>query len=321
MTDGAREGLRRAAVTGASGYIGARLVRRLEQEDSVEKILAIDVRPPARPFGSKTVFMLREASGAVDRLLSEHAIDSVSHLAFILKPGRNRASIRRTNVEGARNMLEGCARASVEHLLYLSSSTVYGAHPDNPSLLTESSPLRPVEGFQYGEDKAAAESVIQNLAKRPGSPATVVLRACPVLGPTADNYVSRSFSGPFLVRIRGADPPMQFLHEDDLTELMAHCILNRVSGVYNAAGDGTITWREATDRLGRTTVSVPAGLIHMATDLSWRLRLQTSASPAGLRFIRYPWVVSTEKIKREVGIGFRYSSGEAWEVFARHLRG
>ena len=309
--------IRRVAVTGGSGYVGSRVIQRPEREESVERIVAIDVRPPGRPAGPKVVVVQGDVSGSIEQVLSDHAIDAVAHLAFILKPSRNPAFARRVNVEGTRRVLEGCFRAGVRHFVYLSSSTVYGAHHDNPSLITEESPLRPVKGFQYGEDKVLVEAVIEEFLARSGAPTAAVLRSCPVLGPNADNYVARSFSGPLLVRVKGSDPPMQFLHEEDLAELMAHCILDQVSGVYNAAGDGTIAWHEVTDGSGKVVLHLPHNLLYGMTSIGWRLGLQSNAPPAGLNFIRYPWVASTEKLTREVGFKFRHSSREALLSFVR----
>ena len=35
---------RRVAVTGAAGYVGTSLIKRLEHEEAVEKVLALDIR-------------------------------------------------------------------------------------------------------------------------------------------------------------------------------------------------------------------------------------------------------------------------------------
>ncbi|MFN3741150.1 MAG: NAD-dependent epimerase/dehydratase family protein [Anaerolineales bacterium] len=44
------------AVTGASGYIGQRLVQRLAQEPTVDRVLAMDLRP--LPFQREKVLFL-----------------------------------------------------------------------------------------------------------------------------------------------------------------------------------------------------------------------------------------------------------------------
>ena len=234
----------------------------------------------------------------------------------MLQPGRDRAASRRVNVGGTVNLLRECEAAGVRKIVYLSSTSVYGAHADNPPLLTEDSPPRPNKGFQYSEDKLEAESLIQDYAgSRPDVTATI-LRGCPVMGPDADNFIARAFLKPFLVAVRGADPPLQFVHQDDLMDVLVRCVLSDFPRLYNVAGEGTILWSEAARLLRRWLVSLPAPLLYAATDLAWLLRLQSDSPSSGLNFIRYPWVASSDKIKRELGVRFRHTSREAWESFA-----
>ena len=133
--------------------------------------------------------------------------------------------------------------------------------------------------------------------------------------------VLRAFLKPFLVKVRGADPPMQLIHEDDLIGCLERCILGDANGVYNLAGDGTVRWSEMAAMLGRRLVSLPAPLLYGATEAAWRLRLQRDSPASGLNFIRYPWTASTDKIKAELGVELRYSSREAWAEFAGRHRG
>ena len=312
--------VRRVAVTGASGYLGDGLMRHLEAEDEIERILAIDIRQPRRPHAPKVVFQHHDVARPMPDLFSAHGIDSVVHLAYILNPGHDRAANRRVNVGGAANVLEACEAAGVRHVLYLSSTSVYGAHPDNPRLLTEESPVRPVEGFQYSEDKAESEALITEFVRQHPDCAAAILRVCPVMGPNADNFIARAFSKPFLVAARGYDPPMQFIHEDDLADVVRLCLLRQVSGLYNVGGDGYILWSEMVRVFGRRMIRLPARLLYRLIGLAWNLRLQRDSPPCGLDMVRHPWIASAEKIKRELGISFRYSSMDAWDAFAGQQR-
>ena len=314
------DSIRRVAVTGASGYIGRGLVARLEREESIERMLAIDVRPPDRAPSSKVTFLLRDVAEPMARLLSEHEIEAVVHLAFLLKPGHSRLARQRVNIEGTGNVFEACAKVGVRHIVYLSSTTVYGAHPDNPPLLIEDSPVRPVKGFPYSEDKVRAELMLVDLGSRYPSLTSTILRACPVMGPSADNFIARAFSRPFLVSVQGFDPPMQLLHEDDLTEVICRCLLRGVAGTYNVAGEGGIPWSQMASTFGRRLVRVPAPLLYPLTAAAWSLRLQGDSPACGLDFIRYRWTVSTEKIQRELGFSFKHSAEDAWGAFAERER-
>ena len=219
------------------------------------------------------------------------------------------------------SVLAGCAEAAVGHLLYLSSTTVYGAHEDNPAMLTEESPMRPVRGFQYGEDKAESERLLaRHLAGNLGLNATV-LRACPVLGPTSDNFIAGAFSKPVLVGLWRHDPPVQLVHEDDLVDAMGRCILDRVEGVYNVAGDGSILWSEMGRILGRKRLTLPASLLYPLTQAAWALHLQSDSPASGLDFIRHRWTADTSRLKAALGTASWHSSEEVWRSFARHRAG
>ena len=313
----ARGPVRRVAITGAAGYVGAALVRRLERVDEIERVLAIDVRPLTDRPTSRVTFVQHDVTVPITDLLAENDIDAVVHLAFVLNPGRDRAAARRVNVDGTAAVLDSCVKADVQRVIYLSSTTVYGAHPDNPPLLTEDSPIRPVEGFAYGEDKAETEALFDKFSRRYPTCSTAILRACPVLGANADNFISRAFAKPFLVGIAGCDPPMQFVHEDDLSEVLYLCLLSGVTGVYNLAGDGTIQWSEMVGMYGRRLVNLPAPLLYGLTAATWKLGLQGDSPAAGLDFIRYRWVASTEKIKQVLGYEFRRTSRQTWANFVR----
>ena len=292
-------------------------MRSLERQEGIEGILAIDVRSLDRTYTPKVVFQQYDVTQPMSDLLAEHRIDAVVHLAFVLAPGHNRSAIRRINVGGTANVLEASKEAGVRHIVLLSSTTVYGAHPDNAQQLTEDSPARPVDGFQYGEDKAACEELVDKLLRDQPSISATVLRSCPALGPTADNFISRAFARPFLVRVSGYDPPMQFVHEDDMAGVVVQCLLQRVPGVYNVAGDGTVKWSEMAALFGRRLLDLPGPLLYGLTGVAWKLRLQGQSPACGLDFIKYPWTVSTEKIKRELGVTFQYTSREAWSDYAR----
>ncbi len=301
------------------------LVRRLLQCDAVEHVLAMDIRPlqygaskgltAGLPPNSveKLMFVRQDIRAPLSDLLAAQHIDSVAHLAFVLQPSHSDADD--VNIRGMKCVLDACATVSVRHLLYLSSATVYGAHADNPPLLSEDAPLRPPDGFPYAKSKAIVESMLNAFAAEHSDVSVCVLRSSPVLGANADNFIAKSFSKPLLVGVRGYDPPMQFLHEDDAANILSNCILQCVSGTYNIGGRDSIRWSEAVAMSGRRMVCLPAPLLYAALGLTWRLRLQRSSPARGLDFIRYSWLVDAGKLARKHGLEASRTSREAWQDF------
>src|SRR6266446_4942101 len=128
-------------VTGAAGFIGMHLAHRL-REDGAE-VVALDSIDPYYDVGLKHARAARllrlgvrcEALDLADTTATAAFFRNVqvSHVAHLAaQPGVryslvNPAAYLRNNVDAFGILLEGCRHAGVEHLVYASSSSVYGA--------------------------------------------------------------------------------------------------------------------------------------------------------------------------------------------------
>ena len=86
---------RRVGVTGAAGYIAGRLIDKLVGLESVESILATDVRPSSVSPSPKVEFLRQDVGVPFPDLFVGRDLDTVVHLAYVLNPGHNRRSARR----------------------------------------------------------------------------------------------------------------------------------------------------------------------------------------------------------------------------------
>ena len=66
---------------------------------------------------------------------------------------------------------------------------------------------------------------------------------------------------------------MQFVHEDDLVPVIRLRLENRLEGVDNVAGDGTLTLNEMVRRLGNVHRPLPAAMLLPINHLAWSLRM------------------------------------------------
>jgi UDP-glucose 4-epimerase len=308
----------RYLITGGSGYIGSRLVDHLSGRPETDAIVVADVRPPAsfRPKTSYAALDVRDKR-AVRELFERERPDCVVHLAFLLNPIHDEAAMYDVDVNGTQNVLDAASAADTQHVLVTSSTTAYGAFPDNPVPLTEDDPVRGAPDFSYARDKAESDRLCQLWALEHPERVMTIVRPCIVFGPDVDNHIVRLWlRQPFRADFGLPDQPMQFVHVDDVAEALIRLLEGRHGGVFNVAADGYISVVEAADLLGLKSRRVPYRLMKRIAAGLWRARV--SEAPAGqLEFVIHPWVASNEKVKQATGWSPRWTSREVFELTMR----
>ncbi|KUN61642.1 UDP-glucose 4-epimerase GalE [Streptomyces canus] len=169
-------------ITGGAGYIGAHVARAMT--GAGERVLVLDdlsAGVPARlPADVPLVRGSSLDGGLLKRVLAEHAVTGVVHLAARKQVAESVAQPTRyyqENLGGLATLLEAVAEAGVERFLFSSSAAVYG-NPD-VELITEETPCAPVN--PYGETKLAGEWLVRAAGQAHGI-STVCLRYFNVAG-------------------------------------------------------------------------------------------------------------------------------------------
>ena len=134
-------------VTGSAGFIGSALsIKLLDRGDSVIGIdnhnnyydPALKESRLSRHINHKNynhINMDIEDQKAVEELFNEHQFDGVAHLAAqagVRYSIENPLKYIKTNMVGFGHILEGCRYGNVAHLVYASSSSVYGSNTKIP---------------------------------------------------------------------------------------------------------------------------------------------------------------------------------------------
>jgi dihydroflavonol-4-reductase len=166
-------------ITGASGHIGANLVRALiEQGREVRAIVYRDRR------ALEGLDVEQMQADILDRQSLERAFrgcETVYHLAVHISISKRDAAVAaRVNLEGTRNVVEACRTAGVKRLMHFSSIHALSALPRGETI-DEKRPLAGEEAPAYDRSKAEADRLVLR-AVREGLNA-VVLNPTAVLGP------------------------------------------------------------------------------------------------------------------------------------------
>jgi len=310
----------RVLATGAEGYIGSRLVPILCECDEIEVVIGLDVRPG--PFRHpKYQFVHRDVREPMADLVSRHGIGTIVHLAYVVAPIHDEARMEEINLRGAANVLDACAAVPGVHLVYTSSTSVYGLHPDNQTPFTEDSPLRPNEDFIYVKNKGQIEEMVRRFAADHPQACVTVLRPCFVIGPGASHPLALHLQKR-VVFLPWSSPAFQFVHVRDVAQILRHFITHPRTGVYNVAGAGEVTFHEMLKMLGNLHLPTFWPVMYPVNYLAWLLRLSFISGVPNpvLKMIRYPWQASTEKLRTEIGYEFAYDSRSAFQAFADAVR-
>ena len=301
--------MKRLLVTGSSGYLGSVLVQHYRERGV--RVLGVDLREPAGPAPDQFVTADICNPGLSD-LFRRLAPDSVIHAAYLLDPNADEATAHRVNVSGTENVLHAVAAVRPERLLVVSSATAYGAWPDNPRPLYEDRPLRSRGGFRYAADKVVIERLAAGFADRHKDIAVSCVRPAIIGGPRMDNYLKRViFEMPFLVKLDGFDQLLQFVHEEDVAGAIEAILASDGRGAYNIAPPDAITLSAIAAATRRRAIPVPFWIARMCHGLTGLFRLPIAETHRNfLYFVRYPWVVSPDRLIRETGYAFRFNSEE-----------
>jgi UDP-glucose 4-epimerase len=294
----------RYLITGGSGYIGSRLTEILAARDDVDGIIDLDIRPPARPQ-AKTTFVRGDVRdyASIRALIERERPDALVHLAFVLNPIRDEARMYDIDVNGTAAVLRAAADAGTEQVLVTSSATAYGAFPDNPKPIAEDWPVRGQPDFSYARHKADVDRICQLWALEHPDRVMTIVRPSIVFGPNVDNYISRSWqNSAFMPILDGVEEEFQLVHEDDVVSAIIGLLDAKAGGAFNVGGDGTLTWKESAEMVGVKTRVMSMKAVRRIYGVAWAVHAPRVESPPGnLNFIRYPWVVSNEKLKSEIG--------------------
>lgn len=302
-------------VTGGNGFLGSSVVRGLA--DAGLSVVSADLALPPTPVaGVEHVVMDVTSAAAVESAFADRHIEVVVHLASIVTPGRDSSREREyaVDVTGTQHVADACLAHGVRRIVVSSSGAAYGYHPDNPAWLTEDHPVRGNEVFAYSHHKRLVEEMLASLRASDPQLEQVVLRIGTILGERVDNQITALFERPRLLKIRGSESPFVFIWDTDVVEIICRAVTSPVTGVFNVAGDGTLTVDEIAARLGKPVLPLPESLLRAALGVGKRLGL-TAYGPEQTIFLKHRPVLANDRLKSVFGYTPSKTSAEAFEAW------
>lgn len=288
-------------VTGAAGFIGSALLDVLANGD-FGPVTALDLRevPMSQRLANITYEHGDIRNPALKDIIIRIRPRTVVHLASVVAVGGDERRDYEIDVLGTRNVLEACRHAGVRHLIVTSSGAAYGYHADNPVPLRETDPLRGNEDFPYARNKREVEEMLARWRSEHPALKQTIFRPCTVLGPTTNNQITALFERPVVTGLSGTATPFSLIADRDVVAALAQAVGSGKAGIYNLAGDGTLSLREIAQLNGKPFVPIPPAIMRGALRLLSALGL-TSLTPENVKFIQYRPVLDNARLKSDFG--------------------
>lgn len=177
----------------------------------------------------------------------------------------------------------------------LSSALVYGIGPGRQCFATEKYSCPGNGGRRICDPWVSLETLAHQFLS--GDVRLTILRPVPVI--PSPTIFKRRFSAALPLTLPGHDPVMQFMSLDDLAEAIARALEQDKPGTFNIAPESVVPVNAAVRIAGGHRLPVPRTL--------QRIVKRSEV----LDHFRYPWTVSTDAAKKELGFTAGQSSAAA----------
>lgn len=298
--------MREVLVTGASGFFGGLLKRRLLEDGFAVTNIDLVRDEDAHDALTSVQGDIRDRA-LLDRIFGQHRFEAVFHCAAMLAHDvTDEEMLWSSNVDGTRHVGEAALSAGVTKLINISSNCLWGEARDHA--VKEGEPPAPVE--LYGRSKLAAEEELAKLQDTHPEFEAITLRCPTIMDSGRLGLLAILFEfiddGKKVWVVGDGSNRYQFIYAQDLATACLQAMEYRGGGVFHIGSDNVPTMRgmyEAVIRQAGTksrVTSLPKG----PTIAAMRLAHKLGVSPLGpyhYRMIAESFVFDTSHIKSELG--------------------
>lgn len=308
-------------VTGVAGEFAARVCGSLADQPGVERVVAVDTRPPIGDLAGVKFVRADIRTPVIGKVIAVEDVDAIVHLDVSpSEQSRGRSGAKERNVIGTMQVLAAAQRSETVRKVVLGSSTaVYGTSPRDPALFTESDNARGGVRVGFPKDVVEVESYVRGFSRRRPEVIVTTLRMAQVLHPSIPSPLRNYLVNPLLPSALGFDPRLQFLHVDDALNVINESVVHDRWGTFNVAGPGVLLLSQIARRLGKPTIPLPPVGFAAASRRVIRM-MGSEISPDLHRVLTYGRAVDIAALRDIFGYEPQYSTEETFEEFRAAVR-
>lgn len=248
------------AITGGAGFIGSHIKDKLIEQNN--QVIIVDDLSSGKIENISNAKLIKKS--ILNDITSDlEDVDTVFHFAAdpeVRKRALTPLSSFKLNVEGTLSVLEAIRKADVKHIVFASTSTVYGQASIIPT--PETYPATPISN--YGASKLAAESYISSYSSTYGFKGTC-LRYANIFGERSLHGVIYDFfhklkKDPKKLEILGdGNQDKSYLYISDCVDatLMAWKKQEKSYDVFNIGSEEKITVNTIAKLVSKLTKTTP----------------------------------------------------------------
>jgi nucleoside-diphosphate-sugar epimerase len=342
-------------ITGGAGYIGAMLIDIFSRREDVERIIAIDKEPLPEWIKDAPKLTYIVANTTDDSWQAQAAAtkpDIVIHTAWQIREMYGQKPLQwKWNIEGSDKVFDfAFSTPSVKKLIDFSTVASYGAYPSNTieHRFTEAEGFRKTD-YLYAEEKRICEEHLkekyvaaksagksaQNSVDAKSVPQVAIIRPAAITGPRGrymrirfglqaalsgqlkESFIHRIISA--MVSFVPVTPKWcrQFIHEDDIADIVAGLAFSPLKGDYeafNACPPGPVVLgKDMSAAVGKRMFTVLPWMVRIVFFFAWNLtRGRVPTSKGGWKSYSYPIAVDGSKLTRMYGYQYKWQPKEAF---------
>ena len=225
--------MKKHLITGASGFLGSAIVKKLVKQG--EKVVSLDIIEDKEISKISEFYKIDVSNISQDYKKIFKDVDFVHHNAALVPLTKAGIDFFKANVNGTKNILEQSIKYNVGHFSHMSSSAIFGKPKKNENV--DYSKYNPT-GI-YGKSKYLAELEVKKKfnSKSKFFKSCSIIRPRPIIGKERLGIFEILFDwvadNKKIPVIGSGNNTFQFAHTDDLVDVSIETAKKNISGIFN----------------------------------------------------------------------------------------